>query len=100
MLTPLILTIVSQRQPTTLAEISAEVARRPDWHLTERGLYRRLRRLQDADLLAAAEVPAARTGARCPAPGARRKEFTLTELGEQFLSGVSVALLGEDSLGR
>ncbi len=93
MLTPLILTIVAQHQPTTVAEIAAEVARRSDWQLTERGLYRTLRRLQDAGLLAVREVPAARTGAR-------RKEFSLTNLGEQFQQGITSALLPEFSLGR
>lgn len=93
MLTPLILAIVAQTQPTTVAEIATEVARRTDWQLTERGLYRTLRRLQDTGLLSVAEVPAARTGAL-------RKEFTLTDLGEQFRSGVTAALLSDASLGR
>ncbi len=82
MLTPVALAHVARLQPAGVAEVAAGVAASTGWQVTERGLYRTLKRLEDAGLLSSTGVDAARTGAK-------RKELSLTPLGAQFLSGVT-----------
>ena len=92
MLTPVILRVVDDRQPVTVAGIASEIAARTGWAITERSLYRTLKRLQDSGLLHGAEIDAPRTGAKL-------KELSLTALGTQFLAGVTANLVdisGED----
>lgn len=86
MLTPVVLQHVADHEPTTVGEIAHHVASSTEWQITERGLYRTLKRLQDQGILAAVDVSAPRTGAK-------RKELTLTPLGMQLLSGITANLI-------
>lgn len=92
MLTPVILRLVAIHQPVNVATLTVRLTAVTGWQVTERGLYRTVRRLQDAGLLTGENVDAPRTGAK-------RKELTLSPLGDQFLSGVDANLieLPEDS---
>lgn len=94
MLTPVILQLVSIHQPATVAEIADHVTSTTSWQITERGLYRTLKRLQDSGLLTSDEVDAPRTGAK-------RKVLSLTILGSHFLSGINANLIGlQDARGN
>lgn len=86
MLTPVILQLVAIHQPATVAEIADQVSLTTRWQITERGLYRTLKRLQDSGLLTSHDVNAPRTGAK-------RKELSLTALGAQLLSGINLNLI-------
>lgn len=86
MLTPVILRAVADRQPVTVAGVAENVASLTGWSITERGLYRTLKRLQDSGLLSSEDVDAPRTGAK-------RKELSLTPLGTQFLAGITASLI-------
>ncbi|WAP50762.1 helix-turn-helix transcriptional regulator [Arthrobacter sp. ATA002] len=86
MLTPVILSAVAAREPATVAAVAANVAAATGWTVTERSLYRSLKRLQDTGFLLSREVDAARTGAK-------RKELTLTRAGAQFLAGVEANMI-------
>lgn len=86
MLTPVILRAVADSQPVTVANIAADVAAATGWQITERSLYRTLKRLQDTGFLHSAEVDVPRTGAK-------RKEISLTGLGSQFLAGITASLV-------
>lgn len=86
MLTPVILRAVADSQPVTVAGVAAAVAATTGWQITERSLYRSLKRLQDTGLLHSTEVDAPRTGAK-------RKELSLTGLGSQFLAGITASLV-------
>ena len=86
MLTPVILSAVAARQPATVAGIAEDIAATTGWTITERSLYRTLKRLQDAGFLHGADVEAARTGAK-------RKNLSLTSVGSQFLRGISASLV-------
>ncbi len=86
MLTPVILAIIASRQPVGVADVADRVAATTGWQVTERGLYRTLKRLQDSGLLTSTDVDAARTGAK-------RKELSITTLGAEFLSGVTANLV-------
>lgn len=82
MLTPVILHQVLVRQPVGVGELADAVEAATGWPLTERGLYRTVRRLQDEDLLASTDVDVPRTGVR-------RKMLSLTTLGLELLSGIT-----------
>ncbi|WP_127480886.1 PadR family transcriptional regulator [Nocardioides pantholopis] len=86
MLTPVVLALVGAHQPVSVAQVAEGVAATTGWQITERGLYRTLKRLQDSGLLTSADVDAPRTGAK-------RKELSLTPLGADFLAGVSGSLV-------
>ncbi|MBO0909620.1 PadR family transcriptional regulator [Arthrobacter sunyaminii] len=86
MLTPVVLRAVAEHQPVTVARVAEEVAAGTGWQITERSLYRTLKRLQDTGLLHSAEVDVPRTGAK-------RKEISLTGLGSQFLAGITASLV-------
>lgn len=92
MLTPVILRAVAERQPATVAVVAADIAATTGWQITERSLYRTLKRLQDTGLLHSAEVDVPRTGAK-------RKEISLTGLGRQFLAGITASLVELPSPG-
>lgn len=81
MLTPVVLRHILNSEPITVAELAIQVQSATGWRLTEHGLYRTIRRLEDAALIATTDVPAPRTGAR-------RKELTLSQLGKSFLAGI------------
>ena len=87
MLTPVVLSAVAARTPATVAAVAADVASRTGWTVTERSLYRTLKRLQDSGFLHSTDVDAARTGAK-------RKELSLTREGFQFLAGINASLVG------
>ncbi|MFT3945244.1 MAG: PadR family transcriptional regulator [Ancrocorticia sp.] len=82
MLTPVILSLVSQHQPVTVAELAGKISETTGWELTERGLYRTIKRLQDSGLLTTDDVDAPRTGAK-------RKEISISALGIGLLEGIS-----------
>ena len=86
MLTPVILVFVATHQPASIAEVADGVTATTGWQITDRGLYRTLKRLQDSGLLTSTDVDAPRTGAK-------RKELSLTSLGAEFLSGVTANLI-------
>ncbi|WP_244223237.1 PadR family transcriptional regulator [Brevibacterium aurantiacum] len=86
MLTPVTLTIVAEHQPIGVAAIAEKVTAATGWHVTERGLYRTLKRLQDSGLLASADTSAPRTGAK-------RKDLSLTPLGTRYLAGIAENLV-------
>lgn len=69
-----LLEIVHEHGPVPAAEISRHLEQRTGWTLTERGLYRTLRRLADSEVLQIIPVEVARTGVR-------RHDFQLTDVG-------------------
>ena len=86
MLAPVILSIIGRHQPAGITTIAEAVARSTGWHVTERGLYRTIKRLQDSGLIASAAVEAPRTGAK-------RKDLSLTPLGQRYLEGITSNLV-------
>lgn len=86
MLTPVALTLIARYQPVGVATIAQRVVETTGWHITERGLYRTLKRLQDSGLLSNADADAPRTGAK-------RKELSLTPLGDAFLLEITNSLV-------
>ena len=81
MLTPVTLSLVAKYQPAEISTIAEAVTAATGWQITERGLYRTIKRLQDSGFLQSTAVDAPRTGAK-------RKMLSLTPLGASFLSGV------------
>ncbi|MFP3395909.1 helix-turn-helix transcriptional regulator [Brevibacterium sp. H602] len=81
MLTPVTLSLVAKHQPAEISTIAEAVTAATGWQITERGLYRTIKRLQDSGFLQSTAVDAPRTGAK-------RKMLSLTPLGASFLSGV------------
>lgn len=82
MLGPVILGVVAGQPQASVAEVADCIKQATGWQVTDRGLYRTLKRLEDSGLLASTDVDAPRTGAK-------RKALRLTTLGEQFLKGVN-----------
>jgi DNA-binding PadR family transcriptional regulator len=93
MLTPVILDLVATHQPASVAQVADGVTATTGWQITERGLYRTLKRLRDSGLLTSADVDAPRTGAK-------RQELSLTSLGAEFLAGVASNLIRLPSTSR
>lgn len=79
--TLVLLRIIDAIGPAPAPMIGAELTRRTGWTLTERGLYRTLRRLASSDLLTSDDVPVPRTGVR-------RKDFSLTDFGRRYLERI------------
>lgn len=79
MTTLVLLRIVADHGPAPAATIGPEFTDRTGWRVTERGLYRTLKRLSGSDLLSVESVPVARTGRP-------RKDYVLTDLGERYLA--------------
>lgn len=86
MLTPVILRLVAMHQPLTVATLTTHLATATGWQVTERGLYRTVKRLQDSGFLNVENIEAPRTGAK-------RKELTVSQLGGQFLAGIDSNLV-------
>lgn len=86
MLIPVILSIVRSHQPAGITTVAEAVARSSRWHVTERGLYRTIKRLQDSGLIVSTAVDAPRTGAK-------RKDLSLTLLGQRYLEGITSNLV-------
>ncbi|WP_432790409.1 helix-turn-helix transcriptional regulator [Brevibacterium sp. K11IcPPYGO002] len=81
MLTPITLSLVATHQPAEISTIAEAVTAATGWQITERGLYRTIKRLQDSGLLVSTAVDAPRTGAK-------RKLLSLTTLGASYLTGI------------
>lgn len=88
-----LLRIVRDSGPLPAAEIAPLYAAATGWSITERGLYRTLRRLADAGALRIEKVAVARTGAQ-------RQDFALTPVGEAYLRGIEARLVGTDAAGH
>ena len=86
MLTPVVLAVLAADQPAGVAEVADQVTATTGWQITERGLYRTLKRLQDSGLLTSTDVDAPRTGAK-------RKQLWLTPLGHELLTGITTNLI-------
>lgn len=89
MTTLVLLRIVADLAPVPAATIRAELAARTGWQLTERGLYRTLKRLAGSDLLAVETIPVERTGRP-------RKDYALTGLGRDFLARLEASTATAD----
>ena len=81
MLTPVTLSLVATHQPAEISTIAEAVTAATGWQITERGLYRTIKRLQDSGFLESSAVDAPRTGAK-------RKLLSLTSVGASYLSGI------------
>ena len=81
MTTLVLLRVVRDIGPADASAIEPGVARATGWSLTERGVYRTIRRLASSGLLSTHELPAPRTGAK-------RKVYELTALGLRYLQRI------------
>lgn len=79
--TLLLLRIVAVIGPAPATEIGGELNRRTGWAVTERGLYRTLKRMASNDLLDSQDVAVPRTGVA-------RKDFTITAFGRRYLERI------------
>lgn len=86
MLTPVTLSLVATHQPAEVSTVAEAVTAATGWQITERGLYRTIKRLQDSGFLESSAVDAPRTGAK-------RKLLSLTSLGASYLSGIKGSLV-------
>lgn len=77
--TLVLLRIIDDVGPVAASRIGSELTERTGWSLTDRGLYRTLKRLVGMELLAVDSVAVPRTGLR-------RKDFDLTDLGRNYLA--------------
>lgn len=84
-----LLLIIQESGPVAAAEIRTAFQQGTGWDITERGLYRTLKRLGDQGLLSV-------TAHKIPGSGAKRKDFTLTPAGRKFLELTSLALASSD----
>lgn len=73
-----LLRILRDEGPLAAAGIAPRFTATTGWMLTERGLYRTLRRLAEAGVLSTRRVDVARTGAK-------RQDFTLSSVGYLYL---------------
>lgn len=76
-----LLRILRDHGPAPAAEIAPLFTEATGWSITERGLYRTLRRLAETGALAVERVDVARTGAK-------RQDFRLTAVGAAYLAGI------------
>ncbi|WP_193105076.1 PadR family transcriptional regulator [Brachybacterium sp. FME24] len=81
-----LLRIIRTHGPASAAEIAPLFADATGWTLTERGLYRTLRRLTDSNVLEVEKVDVARTGAK-------RQDFALTSVGIAYLARIERELV-------
>lgn len=86
MTTVVLLRIIDNQGPVGVGVVAPEFTEQTGWVITERGLYRTLRRLANSGVLEATEESAARTGAK-------RKIFRLTPLGKNYLTAVEARIL-------
>ena len=84
--TLILLEILKTHGPATVTDIRELFIKQTNWNITERGLYRTLKRLSDADLLIVDKLPTL-------SPSAARKTFTLTKAGELYLELITKAQL-------
>ncbi len=86
MVTLAILRAVGSAGWASVDDVAADFARTTGWSLTERGLYRTMRRLASSGVLKTSEVDVPRTGAK-------RKQFELTDLGKRYLKRIEAERL-------
>lgn len=86
MLTPVLLQLIALHESATVATLIQQVSDSTGWSLTERGLYRTLKRLQDLGLVTSVATSVPRTGAK-------RKELSLTAEGAALLAGIAAHLI-------
>lgn len=81
-----LLRIIRAEGPIAAAGIAPRFAEATGWTLTDRGLYRTLRRLAESGVLSSAKVEVARTGAK-------RQDFSLTPVGRSYLERIEAELV-------
>lgn len=81
-----LLRIIRDLGPLPASEIAPLFTHVTGWSITERGLYRTLRRLAESGALRIEKVDVARTGAK-------RQDFELTAIGAAYLEGIEAQLL-------
>ena len=81
-----LLRVVREHGPVPAAGIAPRFTQATGWTLTERGLYRTLRRLAEAGVLRLTKVDVARTGAK-------RQDFALTPVGHAYLERIERELV-------
>lgn len=84
--TLVLLRIISQQGPIPAQEIHTVFEAETGWSITERGLYRTLKRLASLSLLAITPVSV-------PGTGAKRKDFTVTPAGTLYLERITESLI-------
>ncbi|QRZ61724.1 PadR family transcriptional regulator [Rothia sp. ZJ932] len=89
--TLVLLRIVKTHGPISASDIQLKFEQHTGWTITERGLYRTLKRLSSSDLLAV-------TPASVPGTGAKRKDFTLTPAGQLYLERITEHLIQRENL--
>ena len=89
MTTPVVLRLIAEHQPIAAGRLAELIPAGTGWDVTERGLYRTLKRLESYGLISHTTAAAARTGAS-------RKDFSLTELGHNHLTAIE-AQIGRSS---
>ena len=80
--TLVLLKIIKGHGPASIGKIQELFTAQTGWDITERGLYRTLKRLEDAGLLAV-------EGKKVPRTGAKRKDFSLTAAGDYYLQRIT-----------
>ncbi|UYG18117.1 helix-turn-helix transcriptional regulator [Brachybacterium huguangmaarense] len=81
-----LLRLVRDHGPVSAQDVAPLFAQVTGWTLSERGLYRTLRRLAQAGSLEISQVEVPRTGAR-------RQDFSLTGVGRAYLERIEDQLL-------
>lgn len=81
-----LLRLVRDHGPVSAQDIAPLFAETTGWTLSERGLYRTLRRLAQTGSLEISQVEVPRTGAR-------RHDFSLTRVGRAYLQRIEGQLL-------
>ncbi|GAA4529074.1 hypothetical protein GCM10023160_27720 [Brachybacterium paraconglomeratum] len=81
-----LLRIIREHGPISAAGIAPLFAETTGWTLTDRGLYRTLRRLAESGVLSLEKVDVARTGAK-------RQDFALTPVGLAYLARIENELV-------
>lgn len=81
-----LLRIIRDHGPIPAAHIAPRFATATGWTITDRGLYRTLRRLADSGVLSLEKVDVARTGAK-------RQDFALTPVGREYLGRIEGELV-------
>lgn len=84
--TLVLLRVIDKAGPVAAGDIGPAFTEETGWQLTERGLYRTLRRLAASGLLVTTETVVPRTGAK-------RKDFELTPFGTQYLERIEALVL-------
>lgn len=81
-----LLRIFRDEGPLAASEVAPRYVEATGWTITERGLYRTLRRLAETGALDVERVGVARTGAK-------RQDFALTPIGAAYLARIEQQLV-------